>query len=195
MRLVFSFFVFVADFAVFVGKEKEDLAEAFVGVNFCGERRGVADFECDEAFPFGFERRDVDDDAAARVGGFAEADCEHVARDAEVFDGAGEREGVRRHDADVALVRDERTRIEMLWIDDGRIDVGENLKFIGDANVVPVRRNSVADDTFANLAVGERLDHFVFERHFANPAVWLNGHPRLLFCVLRWCCANFSCES
>src|SRR5438477_11351160 len=57
-----------------------------------------------------------------------------------------EREGVRGHDADVAFVRNERTRIEMFWIDDGRIDVGENLKFIGDTNVVAVRRNCVADD-------------------------------------------------
>ncbi len=71
----------------------------------------------------------------------------------------------------------------MLGIDDGRINVGENLKLVGDANVVAVRRNSVADDAFANLAVGERLDHLVIERHFANPAVWLNGHPRLLFLV------------
>jgi len=44
-------------------------------------------------------------------------DCEHV-RGCEVIDGAGEREGVGGTMQDVALVRDERTRIEMLWIDD-----------------------------------------------------------------------------
>jgi hypothetical protein len=29
------------------------------------------------------------------------------------------------------------------------------------------------------LPVGERLDHFVFQRHFPDPAVWLYGHPFL----------------
>src|SRR5882672_2956704 len=92
LGLVFAFFVFVADFAVFVRLKEKYLAEAFVGVDFCGERRGVADFERDEAFPFGLERRDVDDDAAARVSGFAEADRQHIAWDAEIFDGTGEGE-------------------------------------------------------------------------------------------------------
>ena len=37
-------------------------------------------------FPLGLERRDVDDEAAARVGGLADAHRQHVARDAEVLD-------------------------------------------------------------------------------------------------------------
>ena len=46
--------------------------------------------------------RHVDDDAAAGIGGLAQAHGEHAARDAEVFDRAGQREGVRRDDAHVA---------------------------------------------------------------------------------------------
>ena len=51
---------------------------------------------------------------------------------------------------------------------------------LGDANVVAVGRNTIADDTFAHLAIGEGLDHFVLQRHAPDPAVWLDGHPLLL---------------
>src|ERR1043166_4799829 len=64
----------------------------------------------------------------------------------------------------------------MFWIDDRRVDVGENAKFICDANVVAIRRNAVTDHAFADLAVGKRLDHLVFERHAANPLIRLDGH-------------------
>src|SRR5438477_11351161 len=37
---------------------------------------------------------------------------------------------------DVCIVPPNSFALEMFWIDDGRIDVGENLKFIGDTNVV-----------------------------------------------------------
>ena len=94
----FPFAVGVADLADLVGLEEEDLAEAFVGIDARGQRRGVGDFEGDEAFPLGLERGDVDDDAAAGVGGFADADGEDVAGDFEVLDGAGEGEGVGRDD-------------------------------------------------------------------------------------------------
>src|SRR5690606_41735044 len=75
---------------------------------------GVRKFERHMAFPAGLERGDVDDDAAARIGRFAEADDEHVARDAEIFDGAGEREAVRRDDADVGFaIRSEEHTSEL----------------------------------------------------------------------------------
>jgi len=41
----------------------------------------LGDFEGDEALPLGLEGVDVDDDAAAGVGGFADTDGEDVARD------------------------------------------------------------------------------------------------------------------
>ncbi len=96
--LILTFAVGVADLADFVGLEEEDLAEAFVGVDARGQGCGVGDFEGDEALPLGLEGGDVDDDAATRVGGLADADGEDVARDLEVLDGAGQREGVGRDD-------------------------------------------------------------------------------------------------
>jgi hypothetical protein len=90
------------------------------------------------AFPFRLERRDVDDDAAARIGRLAQADGQHAARDAEVFDRARQREGIRRDDADVAVDVDEGILVEVLRIDDGAVDVGEDLEFVGAADVVAV---------------------------------------------------------
>src|SRR5215470_5117334 len=99
LRLILALFVLVADFAVFVGNKKEHLAEAFVRVNLRGERSGVADFESYEAFPFRFERRDVDDDAATRIGRFPEANGQHISWNAEIFYRASQRKRVRRNDA------------------------------------------------------------------------------------------------
>src|SRR3546814_1295519 len=79
-------------------------------------------------FPAGFERGDVDDDAAARIGRLAEADDEDVARDAEIFDRPGQGKAVRRDDADVGFAVDEILGVEFLGVDRGRIDVGENLR-------------------------------------------------------------------
>ena len=59
--------------------------------------------EPSSAFPFRLQRRHVDDDAAARVGALAQADGQHAARNAEILDGARQREGIGRNDADIAL--------------------------------------------------------------------------------------------
>src|SRR5207237_632670 len=107
---------------------------------------------------------------------------QHVARDAEVLDGAGQREGVRRDDADVALDVDEGVRIEVLRVDDGAVDVGENLEFIGAADVVAVGRGAPGDDlapfAFPHLAGREGLDHAGFFRHPAYPFIAFDSHRR-----------------
>src|SRR3546814_6543066 len=98
------------------------------------------------AFPAGFGRGYVHDDPAPRIGRLAEADDEYVARDAEIFDRAGEREAVRRNDADVGLAVDEAVRGEILGVDDRAVDVGENLEVVGDARVIAVGREAIAED-------------------------------------------------
>src|SRR5262249_8365914 len=104
LRLIFALFVLVADFAVFVGLEENDLAQAFIGVDLRGQRSGVADFERDKSFPLRLERRDVDDDAATGISRFADADRQDVARNAEVFDRTSESKGIRRDNADFPFV-------------------------------------------------------------------------------------------
>lgn len=84
--------ILIRGLADFIGLKEQHLGAAFASVNLGGERGGVAEFEGHVAFPLGLKRRDVDDDAAAGVGGFAQADGEYAAGDAEIFHGAGEGE-------------------------------------------------------------------------------------------------------
>ncbi len=136
--LVFAFFVGVGNFAFFVGFEEEDLGKTFVGVDLGREGRGIGNFEGDEAFPFRLKGGDVDDDAAAGVGAFAEADGEDVAGDAEVFDSAGKGKGVWGDDANIAFEIDHGSGVEIFGIDDGGMDIGEYFEFVGDADIVAV---------------------------------------------------------
>ena len=83
---------------------------------------------------------------------------------------AREGERVGRHDADVGLNVDERFFVESLGIDHGVEDVGEDLELVGDAQVVTVAGEAVADDRAArfgqpDLAGLERLDHPFLLRH------------------------------
>ena len=103
LPLIFALAIFVRSFAFFVRLKKEHLGDAFVGVNFGRQRRGIRKLKRHVAFPFGFKGRYVDDDAAARVRAFAVAVRFNIARDAKVFDGARERERVRRDDAKVVV--------------------------------------------------------------------------------------------
>src|SRR5687768_6365321 len=140
LALVLAAAVLVRGLAFLVGLEEQHLRDALVRVDLRGQRRRVRELERDVAFPLGLERRHVDDDPAARVGALPEADREHVARDPEQLDRARERERVRRDDADLALEVYEAARVEVLRIDDRRVDVREDLELVGAAHVVAVAR-------------------------------------------------------
>jgi hypothetical protein len=178
LRLIFPFAIFVAGFADLIGLKEQDLAEAFVGVDFCGQRRGVRNFEGDEALPLRLKGRDVDDDAAAGVSGFADANGEDVAGNFEVLDGARECEGVGRDDGDIGIDGDKGALVEVFRVDDGTVDVGENLELVGDTEVVSIAGDTVGNHTLTDLLFGVRVNHVVFLRHSADPAVRLNhGTP------------------
>src|SRR5690606_12404139 len=132
--------------------------------------------------PLGLERSHVDDDAAAGIRGLAEADRQHVARNPEVFDRAGEREGIWGDDADRPLEAHAILLVEGLRIDDGRIDVRERPELVRAAHVVAVARGAVGDDSLAavrtHLPGLEGLDHAVRLRHPANPVIRFDTHGR-----------------
>src|SRR5664279_4082672 len=86
LALVLAAAVLVRRLADLVRFEEDHLRDAFVGVDLRRKRRRVRELERDVAFPLRLERRHVDDDAAARIRALAEADGEHVARNAEVLD-------------------------------------------------------------------------------------------------------------
>src|SRR5690606_200211 len=108
---------------------------------------------------------------------------QHIARDAEVFHRARQREGVRRDDADVRLHIDKALRIELLRIDDGAVDVGEDLEFARAAHVIAIAGGAIGDDALAvglaHLARLKRFDHALGGGHAADPVVGLDAHEPL----------------
>src|SRR5205807_9597203 len=87
-------------------------------------------------------------------------------------------------DAHVAPVVDEVSLVERLGIDDGRVDIGEDLEFGRAADVVAVAGGAVGHHAAAayllHLPRLERLDHPALERHATDPAVGFDGH---VFCT------------
>ena len=75
-------------------------------------------------------------------------------------------------------------------IDDGAVDVGEQLEFVRAADVVAVAGGAVGHDAatvhLLDVARLERLDHAVLLRHAADPAVGFDAHRASVRC---------SCES
>ncbi|MOA55778.1 hypothetical protein D3C78_1796270 [compost metagenome] len=71
-------------------------------------------------------------------------------------------------------------RIEVLRVDDGAVDVGEDLEFIGAANIVAVARCAVRNDFLAvnllDLLIHEWLDHGLFFGHATDPLVGFDAH-------------------
>src|SRR5690606_32273395 len=87
---------------------------------------------------------------------------------------------VRRDDAHVRLDIDEALRVEVLRVDDRRVDVGEHLELARAAHVVAVAGGAVADDAAAlgllHLPGLVRFDHAVLLGHAPDPAVALDAH-------------------
>src|SRR5688572_11118369 len=143
LPLILALLVAIRDLGRLASLEEQDLRDPFVRVDLRWQRRRVRDLQRDEAFPLRLERRDVRDDPASRVRGLAHGYRHDVTWNTEVFDRAGEREGVRWDDADVALELDERLRIEALGIDDGVEHVREDPELAGDPHVIAVGADAI----------------------------------------------------
>ena len=131
-------------------------------------------------FPTWLKRGHIHDDAAARIGRFAEADDQHVAWYAEIFDGPCQRETVWRDDAHVGLAVDKAFGIEFLGVDDGAVDIGENLELIGHAGVIAIRGQAIADAAIAALRFDKRFNHAGRMGLLADPDVGQYGHNHSL---------------
>src|SRR5207249_4215066 len=94
LGLVLAPLVGVAALALvsFVRREEQHLRDPLIGVDLGGEGGGVRDLERDEPLPLRLEGGHVGDDPAAGVGALSDAYRQHIARDAEVLDGARQRE-------------------------------------------------------------------------------------------------------
>ena len=70
----------------------------------------------------------------------------------------------------------ERSGVEGLGVDDGRVDVGEDLELLGYPDVVSVRGEPEGDHSLAYLLLAEGFDHLVFGSLLADPAVAFDCH-------------------
>lgn len=165
--LVLPGFIRVACCTDFIRLQEDELCDPLVRVDLCGERGGVRDFKGDLAAPFGFERGDIDDQSAACVSGFADAQHEDIARDVEPFNGLAQREGVGRDDDMVGptlggVDADHKVVGKLFGINDRDATAwgsrGEDLELGADADVVAVGGNAVGDGAFAFDGFLERLD-------------------------------------
>jgi hypothetical protein len=183
LALVFAAAVFVGDIAVFVGFEEDDLADALADVDAQGEVGEVAELDDEAARPAGFERRGVEHQAGAGVGGLAHADARHVARHAEGLDRDAEGVGVRRHEVVTRAVVgraqggfDERVLIEVLGVDLAAVDGREDAEaVVGEPHVVAVGGRARRDDAPPRGLAHERrfegLDELLLLGHAPNPTV------------------------
>lgn len=80
------------------------------------------------AFPARLQRCDVYDEAAAGVGAFAEADNQHIARDAEIFNRVRQHETVGRYYANIGLPVNKTLIREVLGIDERVVDIGKDFE-------------------------------------------------------------------
>ena len=132
------------------------------------------------AFPTGFQWRDVDDNAAAGISALAKADDQHIAGYAKIFNRAGQGKAVGRDDADIGLAIHKAFWVKILGVDDGAIDIGENLELVRHARVIAIRGQAIADAAIAALSLHKRFNHAGGLRLFADPDVRQNGHNHSL---------------
>ena len=97
------------------------------------------------ALPLGFQRGDIDDDAAARIGGLSQTNSQDIARNTEILNGAGQRKGVRWNHADVALNMHKTVLVEAFGVHGRRVDVGEDFEFPRTPDVVTITRGAIGD--------------------------------------------------
>src|SRR3546814_7548195 len=91
----------IADLARLIALQEKELARAFIGVDLGRKRRGVGKLQRHMAFPLRLQRRHVHDDAAPGIGGLAEADHQHIARDAEILDRPRQHERSEEHTSEL----------------------------------------------------------------------------------------------
>ncbi len=163
LALVFPFSVAVGGFARFVPLEEKHLCDPFVGIDFCRKGGGVGDLYRDMPFKPRFKRGDVDDDAASGIGAFAQADGQRVAWHFKILYRPCQCKRVRRYDADIPFEINDVVLMKVFGINDLCIDIGKDLKFIAHADIVSIRAQPVADDSFSYQPFAKRGDHLFVE--------------------------------
>ena len=131
------------------------------------------------AVPQLFERRDIDDDSAARIGGFAQANGQYIFWYAEVLNRARQGERVRRDNAHIVFDIDKAFGIKGLGIHRRRVNIREHFELWSTTNVITIARSAVGNYFITilvtHLARFKGVNHPGFSL-FNNPAIRRYGH-------------------
>src|SRR3546814_16873342 len=103
---IFAGAVRIAGFTWLVALQEEELARAFVGVELCGQRRGIGKLQRHMTFPARFQRNDVNDVAAAGISAFPLPNDQPVMGNPTLIPCAPQLENVWRADAAVCVPHD-----------------------------------------------------------------------------------------
>jgi hypothetical protein len=113
---IFARAVGIARFARLIAFKKKELARALIGVNLGRQRCGVGKFKRHMPLPTRLERRDVDDNPAARIGGFAKTDDKYITGNTEIFNRPGQSKAVWRDDAHISFAINKAVGIKLFGI-------------------------------------------------------------------------------
>ena len=92
--------------------------------------------QCDMAFPAGFKRCHINNQAASCISAFAKTDNQNVVWNFEVFNSSCQNETIWRNYTYIRLAVDKTIIREILGINDGAVDIGKNFELIGAASSI-----------------------------------------------------------
>jgi len=118
---------------------------------------------------------------APGIRALTKTDGQHVSGDLELFHRSRQSKAVRWNDTDIADHIHKTLLIEILGIHHSRVDVGEDLEFVGHSNIVAIAGGSVTDQPFSigcvsDLTGFERFDHAVVFSQMSNLSIAENAH-------------------
>jgi hypothetical protein len=175
LTLVFAPSVFVAGGAHLVRFEEQDLRTALARVDFGRQRRGVAELQCHITFPLWLKWCHVNDDAAARISAFTQANRQNITRYAEILHCSRQCKAVGRDDAAVALKIHKALFVEIFRVNHGAMNIGKHLELRRAADVVAIATRPITDNLLpfllSHLLRLKRLNHAVLLCEFADLVV------------------------
>src|SRR5437899_9757241 len=143
--LILSFLVRVAGPAGRRREQEQNLRDPFTRVDLGWQGGRIANLDRHSAAPFRLQRRHIDNDAAAGIGRLTDANGYHVARNLQVFHRLRQRKAVGRNQAEIAFDIHERSRVEVLWIDDRAMSISEDFETPADPDVVAIAGYAIRD--------------------------------------------------
>src|SRR5208283_1597112 len=114
--------------------------------------------QCRKSLPLRLEWRHVHNNSATRIGRLSNADRQYIPGDTKIFHRTRQCERVWRHNDRAGPDRDKGTLVEGFGIDKDNVDIGKNLEFFRNPEIVAVGGEPVGNYVACHLLLAEGLD-------------------------------------